>query len=626
MIRDHKVIALCTSRIHDDDSYEFITRLNRRLSVLGYNLFIYGTCSALYWSNLSEMGEMCVFDLIDYENFEGIIVFDEKIKSRPIKEKIVHDAQKAGVPVLTVGDHYEGCLSVSFNYEECFEQMVRHVVDFHGITDLHFIAGVKNNDFSDNRIKVFKKVLEDKGIEFTDNMLSYGDFWSVPAERAAQKLIDENRVPRAIICANDTMALAASSVLIRNGYKIPEEVIVTGFDGVNEIYFSDPTITSCKCSFGDLAEKCADIITAADKKENVPAVTKVDATPILMESCGCCMENSINVAKHLTDLNDRFYRFKEEGFELNNVSAKIQTCKDFMTASREMVCEPIYDTTCVLTTRCIDSDVNPLDTVENELKSEDMYLVLDTDSTGTFLPRCFERSEILPNLDTLLNQYDPVFFIGLNFLNVPLGYVSFHFHSEDIANYSKMPQTVSMLNNAIGGLRNMRYQQHLAEQIENMYKLDSLTRLYNRSGFLRAFERMIKNNREGAPLTVILADLDGLKQINDKYGHGDGDIAIRTIADALKKSCPSDTLCVRFGGDEMLAVIPRLVNEADIRGKIQTYLEHMNALLDKPYTIATSLGVYVTEFSPDINFEDLVKESDKLMYIDKMNRKKQNNN
>lgn len=171
----------------------------------------------------------------------------------------------------------------------------------------------------------------------------------------------------------------------------------------------------------------------------------------------------------------------------------------------------------------------------------------------------------------------------------------------------------------------MRYQQHLADQIENMYKLDSLTMLYNRSGFLRAFDRMIKNNRVGAPLTVILADLDGLKQINDKYGHGDGDIAIRTIADALKKSCPSDSLCVRFGGDEMLAVIPRLVNEADIRGKIQTYLEHMNALLDKPYTIATSLGVYVTKFSSNINFEDLVRESDKLMYIDKMERKKNKN-
>lgn len=623
MIKDHKIIALCTSRIHDDDSHEYVSHLGKKLKEKGYNLFVYATSTALYWSNLSEMGEASVFDLIDYDRVEGVIVLDEKIKSMPIKEKIITDAKRAGIPVLTVGEQYEGCLNISFDYENGFEGIVRHVVEYHNVRDLHFIAGIKGNEFSDSRINVFKKVIAENGIEFSADMLSYGDFWNIPAENATQKLIDENRVPKAVICANDAMAIAAASVLVRNGIRVPQDVIVTGFDGVDDIYFTEPAITSSRCSYGELAERSGDIIVDAVEKKSQPASVKVGSAQILLESCGCCREKPINVAKHLGDLNNRFYRFIQEGIDLTEVTSRVQTCKDFATASREIACEAVYDMTCVLTTRCINSDINPLEAVDGELKIDDMYLVQDTDSAGTFIPRCFSRRDIIPELDTKLATYDPIVFIALHFLNVPLGYACFHFHSDEIENYIKMPQTVSMLNNAIGGLRNMRYQQHLAEQIENMYKLDSLTRLYNRSGFLRAFDHMIENNLKGAPLTVILADLDGLKKINDKYGHGDGDIAIRTIADALKNCCPTDSLCVRFGGDEMLAVVPRMVDEAEIRNKIQTYLGHMNAILDKPYTIGTSLGIYVTEFSDDLNFEDLVKESDKLMYIDKVNRKAQ---
>ena len=99
--------------------------------------------------------------------------------------------------------------------------MVRNMIEVHHLTKLHFMAGMKNNAFSDHRLEVFKQVLKENGLPFNDSMVSYGDFWSGPAEEATEKLVASGKLPEAIICANDKMAIAVCGVLNRHGIKIP---------------------------------------------------------------------------------------------------------------------------------------------------------------------------------------------------------------------------------------------------------------------------------------------------------------------------------------------------------------------------------------------------------------------
>lgn len=178
-------------------------------------------------------------------------------------------------------------------------------------------------------------------------------------------------------------------------------------------------------------------------------------------------------------------------------------------------------------------------------------------------------------------------------------------------------QITMMLSNALNGFRAARYQRYLREHIEESYRRDPMTGLYNRSGFMKRFPDF-KADCNGV-ITAVLADLDNLKMINDTYGHDEGDVAIRAVAQALENSCPEGSICIRFGGDEMFAVVKGRVNK-EIRTKIDTWLDNFNSKSGKPYKVSASVGIYTTD-SRDADFEELVRKSDQLMYNEKIAKK-----
>ena len=149
---------------------------------------------------------------------------------------------------------------------------------------------------------------------------------------------------------------------------------------------------------------------------------------------------------------------------------------------------------------------------------------------------------------------------------------------------------------------------------------DALTGLYNRRGFCTKYERLLEETGNKA-LAVIMCDLDGLKYINDNFGHEEGDNAIHKTACALKACCPPNAVCTRFGGDEMMAVYPVGENERDVRALFCEYLDKYNAVSGKPYTVAASMGIYIASEGEKPGFEELVKKSDSLMYDEKKRRK-----
>lgn len=100
-----------------------------------------------------------------------------------------------------------------FDYVSGFEQVVRHTVDVHKAKSFHMIAGVKDEPCSEERIACFKRVMSDYGIPVSEDMISYGDYWTFPTVTAVEKLIKENRLPECIICANDSTAITACSTL-----------------------------------------------------------------------------------------------------------------------------------------------------------------------------------------------------------------------------------------------------------------------------------------------------------------------------------------------------------------------------------------------------------------------------
>ena len=622
MMHGKRVISLCMSRLHDVDNARFLTQLNQTLAKENCSLWVFNLNSDLYWDDSQYNAETSVFDLIDYEHSDVVIVMDEKIKSHAISDQIISNSQKAGIPVVIVDGSHSGCSEVRYDYGSGFEKIVRHVIGEHHVHRPHFMGGTPDNPFSLERERVFKRVIAEYGIPFTDDMVSYGEFWAKPAKAAAEQIVSRSELPDAIICANDIMAFNVCDVLNSHGIRIPEDIIVTGFDGMDEIYFSSPSLSSVLCGVSGLSESVAravlDSLTHPDQFRKYP----VEPQLLLNCSCGCRSDVHIADLGHTHSFNDRFYRYQDDNRELSEMCEKMQSISSIEDTCSTLRGTSLQDVCCLINKRCMDYSVDCFRSDAPHDFDDTMLLFLDTDQIP-FRQCDMERSAMIPHLEDVMSREYPLIFSALDYMNIPFGYMCFHFREYEITNYCKLPQVVSTMSIGLGGFINRQFQQYLVRQIEEMYRNDSLTGLCNRMSFSRDFEAL--REREGGkeiPLTVIMSDLDGLKQINDRYGHAAGDHAIATVATALRINCPHDALCVRFGGDEMVAVIPGKCNGRELADKITRFLAEYNTASALPYQICASVGVSHTILEKNTDFETLIREADQQMYEIKQARKR----
>ena len=339
--------------------------------------------------------------------------------------------------MAVIGEKHSDCTNIAFDDAYGFEMLTRHVVGVHDISTIHFLAGDKGNFYSEQRIAALKSVLKSSRIDFDESMISYCGFCSEPAERAVNKLIAEKNIPDII---NDIMAIAAVGALAKHGIKIPDNVIVTGYDGINEIEFISPRISSVKCSYSALADILPSILEGKLKSSSFFVTPEL----ILSESCGCAVPDTINAAEYMNMLNNRFYRYQQEDAELAEISAKVQICDNFEQISALMNDRLFYDVCCVLNKNCTDEKINPLDFDRTKGLIEDEALLLyDNDGTTPFIHHKFNPEDIIPHLDYFMGRNRIFIFTSLNYLDSPMGYVCFHFSTRAFENFLRIPQVIN---------------------------------------------------------------------------------------------------------------------------------------------------------------------------------------
>ncbi len=621
MFNGKYIAALCVPRIHEGSNHKLIASLSKHLFARNIMLMVFATPTDLFWASVEVQGEKSVFELINYEITDLVIIQDEVIKDKSVVNGIISSAKAHNKPVITIGSHYEGCANIKFDYSKGFEQIVRHVLKDHSIIDFHYISGIKDNPFSKEREDVVKKVAAELDIPFSDEDISYGEFWSQPTEEAIERLfIRRRRLPQAIICANDTMAIAAINSLKRHYVRVPEDIIVTGFDGINDIKYCVPRVTTCLCSSDNLAECIADAAVQFINGEAVQEQKYV--IPVLQrsESCGCKSTDRINPSEELMYINNTFFRFQIEEEHMFRMMSRTLQCNDFSEISDLFDKYDFYDMIIALKPECIDRTINPLAPAEGDAFGDTVKIIYNTNHPMHGRIDDMQTRRLHPDLEDIINNFDaPLIFLSLSYMGKSTGYVCFNFHDYDIQNYYKASQIVNTLNSTFGAIRIMQYQHYLSDKIEEMYRCDGLTHLLNRMALKKSYTSLLE--KCNGKVTVILADLDDLKGINDNFGHDDGDYAICAVANALKSSCPDDSLLIRWGGDEMVAVIPGGYSSGTISDAIHQYLSELNKNSGKQYVISASVGAMTFNIDSTTDFEDMVKAADQLMYREKKRKK-----
>lgn len=181
-------------------------------------------------------------------------------------------------------------------------------------------------------------------------------------------------------------------------------------------------------------------------------------------------------------------------------------------------------------------------------------------------------------------------------------------------------QIIRMRNQIAEQIQSLAKVESLTAEVYKLAALDQLTGLYNRrSGEQRLMEEINRAVRHNRPLTVMLLDVNGLKQINDRFGHAGGDLLLKNFAERLQRGIRGSDLASRFGGDEFMILLPECPVE-EVR-HVLSRVEGLEVEFERQ-KIRCEFSRGWTDYRPGETPQEFLRRADEALYADKRSRKR----
>jgi diguanylate cyclase (GGDEF)-like protein len=164
----------------------------------------------------------------------------------------------------------------------------------------------------------------------------------------------------------------------------------------------------------------------------------------------------------------------------------------------------------------------------------------------------------------------------------------------------------------------------LHDVVQRQASTDDLTGLVNRRRFIEALQAEIERARRfGSPLTVILADLDDFKRVNDELGHHAGDIVLRSFADLMRSHVREVDVPGRIGGEEFAIVLPETDADgaARVAERMRQALGAVSLRVEDDRSVRVTASFGVADLQADQSGDDLLRAADAALYRAKANGK-----
>lgn len=587
-----------------------------------------------------DAGEYNIFSLANFSRFDGVILVINTIQVSECVEQVLQRVKEAGIPAVCIDKDVPGLYTIGIDNETAMFSMVEHFIMHHGCSRINYISGPADNVDSMQRLKSYKQALTLHGIPIEEERIYHGNFVAKDGAAAVKKFLNSPlEFPEAIVCANDTMAIATVNALMVSGVRVPEDVLVSGFDGIYNARNYAPSLTSVERPLervGQLAcQKILDHLQNIEQKRSTTLETRCSFS----QSCGCnhtrVMDADEFKKRNFTVLES----FANDTSMTNRMSSALAECdslEEFVDNLQRFIpefnCKEFYLCLC----ESWQQDMMKEETEENylmQILSPHEYI---TEGYGgnILVPLAwkegkrldvpdFPAEEMLPGLFDEDNEFGNYYFVPLHFRERCMGYCIFK--ESDFPISSKLFHNCVMdIANSLESVRKIICLDRVTQKLNKLYTIDSLANINNRNGFRINTQQLYSYCISAKkPVMLMFLDMDGLKQINDTYGHKAGDTAITDMASVLKAACSTGEICCRFGGDEFIVFAADYTEEqAKALGeRIQKLMEEKNAASDASYTLAASLGYHIAVPEPDTNLFQLVTIADNIMYAEKKRRK-----
>ncbi|MBP5565669.1 MAG: substrate-binding domain-containing protein, partial [Lachnospiraceae bacterium] len=323
-------IAAVVSGMDEEYPYHIIRGINDFARENDINVSYFAAFGGIVDSKDFDTGEFSIYALPDFAKFDGVLLLSNTFANPEIRNCIIDKVKKAGVPavIFECKDHEE-FYDVSINNYSVMKKLVEHLIDKHGCKTFNFIAGPSANPEANDRYRAFRDALADHNIEFDERRLFNGVFRSYDGIKAIEEFAASGlSLPDAFVCANDSMALTAMSILQRMGYNIPDDVIITGFDNTFNARNSFPALTTVKRPLYPSGQKAIQILI--DLINGVPheKSTLFEATPVFSESCGCTDEDIEDITEFKKNTYHRIELTYTSVHMLNRLTAGLAGAQD----------------------------------------------------------------------------------------------------------------------------------------------------------------------------------------------------------------------------------------------------------------------------------------------------------
>ena len=605
---------------------KFFTFLANREGIDVFIYTSYGSYSCPYGRNLlSEIGKKNIIYLPDYSAFDAIIALPNSFDINGMDNELFDlIREKAKCPVFCLQSGPEDFKTITIDNKNTVKELTNHFIKKHGFKKIYYMSGPFSNKDSPDRLAGYKEAMQEAGLEVLPNFIYEGNYWTNRGKKAMDHfLYGSEDFPEAIICANDYMALSICDELRNRGKAVPEDVAVTGFDGTLEGAEYIPSLTTVVIEPEKYALKLFELLKRAWNNTDVPDTTAISEKILYRASCGCGAQvTGFDHTRALKRLGSTEVLLREAG----RITADYQNDYDLDNALsvadfyfHTLECDKGY--VCLCKEEGSNVSVVEKDNVFTDRMVLKQAMYMDRNRKADILDIEFDRRDILPA--TILDTAE-----ASTYILYPL-----HFKSREYGYLVLMPQleqwanslTCTYINTLSSAIENSYYEKQFKSlsEAKKMSQTDPLTGLNNRRGFEEGLSKILSDDVGDKKIFIVSIDMDELKQINDTYGHADGDIAITSLAKVLKSAIKEGEICARFGGDEFMAVLvsKSARRMSDFAKSFRRGLDKTSEKLNKPYKLGASIGICELDDGNTSQVIACMQTADKLMYEDKRKRK-----
>ncbi|MGN0631165.1 MAG: substrate-binding domain-containing protein [Ruminococcus sp.] len=583
----------------------------------GYDVIVFTNSSnALdsFTENDYIHGEEKIYELLNIAELDGILFAAGRFHSQRVIRYITDIIRKSNTPCVVLEMKISGFPYVYPSQREDIFKVTEHLITVHGYEKIYCLTGPEGIYEAEERLAGFRMAMEQYDLN-SDNY-SYGDFWINSPKKLAKDIADKKiEMPEAVVCTNDSMAIALCDELKVHGIKVPEQIAVTGYDGSFEAFSYEPVITTVVHKQKELAfkafSKLCEIMSldfslpANEKKYNIR----------YGESCGCFPKKN-NYQKKI-QYNITHNKQLQELYLNSNLMEQMSSAKSLQDFKESIINLKYLIPNLTQLDICLcdnwNSEFSHGKAIENNTSyTQQMMLLLSNsqhyNERDIFL---FETRDILP---FLLQEHEPqcIVLLPIHYLSWNIGYMAMYYengtqyHVDTFLQYWR-----DSLANGLHTLKDKMDIEHMNKVIEEYSIRDQLTGMLNKKGFLKACTDFIRGTQKMGNHCLML--VFSWFQYVSPPTNTEKVIDI-VFSNALSMLCANGRICARIG-EKIYSAIIQLNN-------IEKADEEANKFfISLEQTLLKLQGQPVSPEMPDINCDfSVVTSSDEIEnFLDSLN-------